>query len=298
MRAPGGAGNFPAMRTRTRVRKAEDEKVVSELTDIEVEEVSVVERAANARKFLLLKAEAKTEEKPADAEAKPAGEASKISKEARAELVALLKGALEQIELIGDQIARAVVADGAGVPEAASAALARLRKMFAGEAGGESDVDKGEKTETEKAGAKISASRLARLEEARAQAASHLELLDGVLSEVRPGEAAEQETEKGSKKEEPRPAAKAEIPEELAETLEQVGKSLKTLTDVVVRQGEELADLKKSADEPAPARGASRQVAGEGREDVEKGGDVSWPLDMNRPIDRKTTPVEKSFYRD
>jgi hypothetical protein len=56
---------------------------------------------------------------------------------------------------------------------------------------------------------------------------------------------------------------------------------------------------KKRIDELSTSDGGSRQVPIEkGTAGSEEAEEVvaSWPLDMNRPFKRETTPVEKSFF--
>ncbi len=76
--------------------------------------------------------------------------------------------------------------------------------------------------------------------------------------------------------------------EKLTEQINSLTTIVKSTVDSAKRQGEELATLRKSV-------GESNQSTAEDL-DSSAPAEVSWPMDMNEPINKDTTPVSKSFY--
>jgi hypothetical protein len=65
--------------------------------------------------------------------------------------------------------------------------------------------------------------------------------------------------------------------------------SVQELTHIVQRQEDQLVRLQKT-------RATSNAIAVEGRSRRREIQEVSWPLDMNRPISRETVTKSVSFY--
>lgn len=294
------------MRVRARIAKsdtAETAPKTHRLTDIVVEEVSIVDRPANQRKFLVVKhadGAADTEEpkttSPAEGERKVTP--MKIAPQEKSKLAETLKSVVDAAAEISKQLEAAEAADGAALPEELSTAVAALAKLLPAGAGKEIVTPEAPAAEGDvaKAGRKISQGRLEALIQTRA-------LLDQVISEVKPGETAaaadadesETTTEKSAPAAAPAAVA-APVTDASAEVLKELRDQLAALTEtveVLVKAG---GIQKKRIDELAAASGGSRQVQTEKSEGENEPEEVSWPMDMNNPIKKSTTPVEKSFF--
>lgn len=326
---------------------SEDEAAgVHRLRDIVVEEVSLVDRAANQRRFLVVKRSAemaddksagvdstsesrgivtKAKKKPAaDAEVDPTvDEAAKAAEdeadgEAAAEkadapkdgasdntddavpgkkkqrkaddgliiaadvkqaLLGVLTQALERLMALASSIKDATEPDDgsdATLPEDIGNELAAIAEML-------SVVDKRKtaKADVVKAGARMSKDRLDRFQKAMAALAEILkELTDAKeMPEGPSAGAAQSGVKKRSAVSPPAPAVPG---------LEDLVSGIGDLTRVVKRQEEELTRMRQ-------ARGVSNAIPIEGGRRAEHQ-DVSWPLDMNRPISRDKVRKEVSFF--
>jgi hypothetical protein len=324
---------------------------VHRLRDIVVEEVSLVDRAANQRRFLVVKrsaemadestanadtkpdtpnaiqkakkkpaAAARAEEavdeekakKPADdqddeaTDAEKARAASKdddeddtdddaagekkqrkkgeglvIAAPVKEALLRILTSALERLMALANSIKDATEPDegeGATMPEDVGTELAAIAEMLSG-------VDKRKTTKAgvAKAGARMAKDRLDRFQKAIALLADILkELTDAKEAPAEPSAGA---AESGVSKRDVTPSQAATVPG-LADLVSGIGE----LTRVVKRQEEELTRMRQ-------ARGVSNAIPVEGGRRAEPP-DVSWPLDMNRPISRDKVRKEVSFFEE
>jgi hypothetical protein len=316
---------------------------VHRLRDIVVEEVSLVDRAANKRRFLVVKRSddmadessadtdvEKAKKKPAAADAsdpaderkkpgagetddaekarkppaadeddeedtakaaapseeeEPAG-AKKTPKRKQALAVAapvkdaLLRAitvALERLMALANSIKDATEpdeGDDATMPEEVGNELAAIAELL-----GSIDKRKATKAAVAKTGARMSKDRLDRFQKAMAALADILkELTDSKDVPAGPTAGAAESTVKK------RDAAVPATPG-LTELVTGIGE----LTRVVKRQEEELARLRQ-------ARGVSNAIPVDGGGRRAEPQDVSWPLDMNRPISRDKVKKEVSFF--
>ncbi len=320
---------------------------VHRLRDILVEEVSLVDRAANKRRFLVVKRSGdmadesnadtdveKAKKKPAAAASetedeqkrkKPAsgddeaddaekarkpssddepddeetekakkppeeeetddGEKTPKRKQALAippplkeAMLRMLTEALERLMALANRIKEATEPEGddaeAGLPEDIGAELSAIAELL-----GSTDKRKAAKAGVAKAGARMSKDRLDRFQKAIALLADILkELTDSKDAPAGPSAGA---AEAGIQK---RDAAAGTAVPGLTELVTGIGE----LTRVVKRQEEELTRIRQ-------ARGVSNAIPVEGGRRTEPQ-DVSWPLDMNRPISRDKVRKEVSFF--
>lgn len=327
-------------------RDSDEAEGVHRLRDIVVEEVSLVDRAANKRRFLVVKRSddmadessadtdvEKAKKKPAAADAsdtedeqkrkKPAaGEADDAEKArkppvadeddeedaakaaapsddeeepAGAKKTPKRKQALAVAAPVKDALLRAITAalerlmalansikdatepdegDDATMPEPVGNELAAIAELL-----GSIDKCKTTKAAVAKTGARMSKDRLDRFQKAMAALADILkELTDSKDVPAGPTAGAAESTVKK------RDAAVPATPG-LTELVTGIGE----LTRVVKRQEEELARLRQ-------ARGVSNAIPVDGGGRRAEPQDVSWPLDMNRPISRDKVKKEVSFF--
>jgi hypothetical protein len=275
-------------------RKAD--RPVNRLLDIVVEEVSLVDRAANEHRFLIVKrdtpmadhADTDTQEQgaepSADAPATEEGAPATISDDPPeatapdpllATAVAALEGLTSTVELLGAMGAQA--ADARLAPLAtelkttAEALLARAGVEPA--ATGEDDTDT-ESTE-EPSDAKDGDAFAEHLQAARAALTQLASLTSAPASEP---EAAATPTE-----------APAKLPDELTTTLAAMGESFRALADTVKEQQQRLARVEKQFGLPNSSQSPEsvRKAAPE---------EVGWPMDLNNPMDRESVDKAVSFH--
>jgi len=319
---------------------------VHRLRDIVVEEVSLVDRAANQRRFLVVKRsaemadestasadtkpdkpsaiekakkkppvaqgdEAVDEEKakkPTDDEADESEDAEKarsaptddaaeddddpagkkkqrkqdglvITAPVKEALLRALTEALERLMALANSIKDATEPEEGGdmaMPEDIGAELEAIAEILSGV-----DKRKTAKKGVVKAGARMAKDRLDRFQKAIALLADILkELTDAKDGPTGPSAGA---AESGLKKREAPASPTPPVPG-LAELVSGIGE----LTRVVKRQEEELGRIRQ-------ARGVSNAIPVEGGRRTEPQ-DISWPLDMNRPISRDKVRKEVSFF--
>lgn len=109
-----------------------------------------------------------------------------------------------------------------------------------------------------------------------------LTLLADILTELTGAQAGEAKQKAAVSKRDPASQQAIEIPG-MADLVAGIGE----LTSIVKRQEEELERVRK-------ARTTSNAIPVEGNRRVEA--DVSWPLDMNRPISRDKVRKDRSFF--
>lgn len=297
------------MKTRQRIRKSDEPTVETtvvdatgaathRLTDIEVNEVSIVDRAANRRKYLMVKsakkpvAKAPPETGPAP-QPPPAAPATptpptaptlQISPELKAQVVAVLRTAQEQIGVISKVLEGASETPGAAPPKELMDALAQLSKLISMDGAATPPAAPPQpgaqppqppppvtKEEAAKAGRKLSAANLEKLTTVR----------DAIAALISEASAEAETTPEVTPSTEPE-VAKGKTPEVPNAELATVQTQLSEITDSVAKmthlfgvQAAELANLKK-------AGGTSRQVEleTESKPVEKKAVPVSWPMDM------------------
>lgn len=325
--------------------KTDDAEGVHRLRDIVVEEVSLVDRAANQRRFLVVKRspdmadettatadtkpdspkaiakakkkpaedevvdEEKAKKKPADSEEEDATDAEKARGPAKGDaedgeddgeekkkqrkqddelvlapavkeaLLRVLTDALERLMALANTIKEAgepEEGDDGEMPDDVTTELGAVAEMLSG-----IDKRKRSKAGVAKAGARMAKDRLDRFQKALSLLADILkELTDSKDAAPAPTAGAAQA---GVTKREAEPSQPTVVPG-LAELASGIGE----LTRVVKRQEDELARMRQ-------ARGVSNAIPVEGGRRAEPQ-DVSWPLDMNRPISRDKVKKEVSFF--
>lgn len=299
------------MQYRQRISKSEaaaatDQTPTTRLTGIDVEEVSIVDRAANKRSYLVVKRAKSPAQKddgvdkaapppptaapppPAPNGAPPPAPAPTltISPELKAQVLGALKSATEKIGIITQVLQGATETPGAPPPQELMDALKQLAAMFTPAAPAPAAPPPGspaapppaappaQKDETAKAGKKLSNARLEQLTAAR-------QLLDGLISDVSDAQAdadVDGDADKAPSKKQDAPAAPADhspqlkaIQDSLAAVTDTIGKVVK----VVEGQNQTIANLQKS-------RGGSRQVDTEPVTTTKSAEPVQWPIDMAR----------------
>lgn len=252
------------------------EEGVHRLVDMVVEEVSLVDRAANKHRFLVVKRDApmkdKTDPKTDDA-AKPEGDAPEKPKkkpakkadtaDAIATATAILERLTSAVEMLGeatDDDADQILIELAGELSEAAAEIA--------EAAGVAEDE-------EEAG---DAAKSATVAETVGKVRALLGEVSSMLAKAKAGDT-EPPTPKTSA-----PAGDAQV----SKQLENVATSLRTLTEAVKEQGQRLARVEKGTGLPNSRTHDERPPA---REE-----DVGWPLDLNRPLDRESVDKATSFH--
>ncbi len=255
---------------------------VHRLVDMLVEEVSLVDRAANQRRFLVVKRDEPMSEPstpdspptPADVESLPSSTVDHSPTEGPLGVAfAALQSLTDAVEMIGDA--------GDDQPSKGLASLAAALRAVAQQldqaVGGESSDQEDESEEEESATVDQTMSEvrilLASIQAMIANAASAAPAAPQAKTEAPPPPP-------------DTPVAKAEATGELGK----VESLIRTLTDAVSASNKRLAKLEKSFglpnSNPYPERPAR------GREDK----DVGWPLDMNKPMDRESVDKATSFH--
>lgn len=328
-------------------RASEDGGDLHRLRDIVVEEVSLVDRAANKRRFLVVKRsdgmsgqngddvekakkkpttegepideqkakkkpaqeeepvdEAKAKKPPVDEESDgaektkapaacaPGDEEPKPKRKAdlalpadlKESLLATLTQAMERLMALANQIKDAgepdAEGDAAALPDDLGSEIDAIAELL-GETTSKRGKRKAAKSEVAKGGSRMAKDRLDRFQKAMA-------LLSDILKEItQSNEESAAPTagaaEAGVHKRGPEAASPA-VP-----GLKELATGIGELTRVVKHQEEELARLRQ-------ARGVSNAIPVDGGGRRAEPQDVSWPLDMNRPISRDKVRKEVSFF--
>jgi hypothetical protein len=248
---------------------------VYRLVDMVVEEVSLVDRAANKHRFLVVKRNAPMKDKTdpnTDDAAKPEGEAPEKPKkkpakkadtaDAIATATAILERLTSAVEMLGeatDDDADQILIELAGELSEAAAEIAEAAGV----------------AEDEEAG---DAAKSASVAETVGKVRALLGEVSSMLEKAKAGD-----TEQ--------PAPKTSAPggdAQVSKQLENVATSLRTLTEAVKEQGQRLARVEKGTGLPNSRAHDERPPA---REE-----DVGWPLDLNRPLDRESVDKATSFH--
>jgi hypothetical protein len=329
----------------TKASKDDEADGVHRLRDIVVEEVSLVDRAANQRRFLVVKRSAdmadentatadtkpdspntieKGKKKPAVAAADEAADQEKAKKKPAADegddadtakarastkdddeeedgdeeptkkarkqelvlapavkeaLLRVLTDALERLMTLANTIKEAAEpedGDGGEMPKDVTSELEAVADLLY-----DANKRKKAKADVAKAGARMAKDRLDRFQKALSLLADILKELTGTIDAPPAPTAGAAET--GVTKRAAAAPQPASVPG-LADLVTGIGE----LTRVVKRQEEELSRMRQ-------ARGVSNAIPVEGGRRAEPQ-DVSWPLDMNRPISRDKVRKEVSFF--
>ena len=273
---------------------------VNRLLDIVVEEVSLVDRAANKHRFLIVKRSEEMDETTtnptapaddtpapsnpaADDDSKPTGEQNTNTEPATdnagaeqgetslAVAVAALEGLTETVELLGtlgEDEAKTRLAELATDLRGASERLAEAAGVNQEGSSGADDTagqDTGEPAKDNAAFASV-------IEAVRAT----LERVDGLIKEPSGEDAGTQ-------------AATDAGATGLGEQLTELVGELRALTGTVKEQQQRLGRLEKRFGLPNSAPSGERPAKPE--ED-----DVGWPMDLNRPFDRESVDKATSFH--
>ncbi len=260
-----------------------DDAGVHRLLDIVVEEVSLVDRAANKRRFLIVKRsdpmdETTTEtpagtDETATTDETPAGtdapETDATDSGADSDAIAVAVEALEQLTEAVEQLGGAGGGDSTSRVAELASALRAAAEQLAEAAGVESAaLSEGDA-----------------IDQVAAEVRSTLErvntLLDGAK---RPAPKAD-----SAPPAENAAAGAAEGERELGERIGELIASVRQLTTTVTEQQQRLARLEKRFGLPNSAPTRERPA----RPDDE---DVGWPLDLNRPFDRESVDKAISFH--
>lgn len=266
-------------RVRKSAAEAAETKPTNRLTGITVNEVSIVDLAANQKKFLVVK------EAPPPPPAPPAtppvtpppapAPSLTISPELKAKVVGVLKIAQEKIALLAKALEVAVETPNAPAPQELLDQLAGISGLFAATPAAPAPPAPPHPP-VQKAGKKISAARLAQLLTAKTA-------LDAILTEVNEATAAddavELEPEKTEKNDpavppvEPPPAAAVEITE--------IRASLEAMAGMVGKIVLMFEGQNQRIDSLAKARGQSQQTEIDKATTPPKR--VAWDMDMAKP---------------
>jgi len=276
----------------TQRRKADHP--VNRLLDIVVEEVSLVDRAANEHRFLIVKRDTPMADTQTDTDA--AEEAGDLNDQADIEehadapegaptagadpllthAVAALEGLTSTVELLGSLGADA--ADARLAPLAAelkATAEALLARAGGAPSEASADVETTERGEDDDARETFCEAHLAAAREALAQLAS--------LSAAKPTPAPSPEAPAPEL-----PKAPA-LPQELTASLAAMTESFRALAETVKEQQQRLARVEKQFGLPNSAPSTERVRKAEPEE-------VGWPMDLNHPMDRESVDKAVSFH--
>jgi uncharacterized coiled-coil protein SlyX len=250
---------------------AESDSSVHRLVDMVVEEVSLVDRAANKRRFLIVK----RDEDMSDEELEKAPEADTPPDEGSSDggPLTAAAAALESLTALVESLATVGV-DGA---DTRLTDLANELRMIASSLSGDSEPppesDSEEPSDAEKQ-AKSFDQMVAATKSAIARFAE-------LARAARPQKAAAAEPPQA-----PSPAAQ---PSALEATVEKLAQSVAALAHTVDEQSQRLGRVEKQFGTPASAPPEERPARA-------KPTAVGWPLDLNKPMDRESVDKSVSFH--
>lgn len=288
------------MKQRVRVQKAADTTVagvapVNRLTGMEVEEVSIVDRAANQRKYLVVKEGAAPPPPPAAAAAPPPAAppapppaAIQVSPELKAKVLTVLSAAQAKMAVVAKQLETATETPGAAAPKELMDQLTAIGSMFAtGAAPAPAPVaapapapgvpPPAAKEETTKAGKKVSAARLAQLLSVKTT-------LDTLIADVSDGnddEAEPDETAPTKKNDAGEPVV---TPVAASSEFDGIKASIQSLADVVGKMTLVFEGQNARIDSLTKSHGKSQQVDLDKQPTNKSAKPVVWDLDMAKPL--------------
>lgn len=252
---------------------------VHRLVDMVVEEVSLVDRAANKHRFLVVKRDESMADKTQKSAANPpiapnAPETEGAQQVTKAIGDALgiattaleaLTNAIEQLgQIVGDADTTPIVAELAEELSAVAGQLASAAGVEPTAAETPSDIS------TAVAGVR---SMLTQVSELLASSATK-----NASEQPPPGAPT------------PTPAPQTGEPDEVSKQLASVAASMRTLADAMKDQSQRLGRLEKGVGLPNSRQAPERPAPRPGNDEV------SWPLDLNRPMDRESVDKTTSFH--
>lgn len=292
------------MKQRVRVQKTEaaagdaaDSTPTNRLTGISVNEVSIVDHAANKRKYLVVK-EDKTAAAPPPPSGTPAAPAApaapptapaqpatpqlKISPEFKAKVAGVLSAASAKIAVISKALETAAETPGAPPPQELMDALTGLSGLFASAPAAPAPPapPTPPAAPQAKAGRKISAERLKLIADAKSA-------LDKVIADVTEADDDDADGDKPAKteKNDPTPAGDpATPPVAAAPDLSGIIASVEQLAATVGKMTQVFEGQNQRLDKLAKARGESRQVDLDKQTEPRGGQKVVWAMDMAAPV--------------
>lgn len=271
----------------TQRRKAD--RPVNRLLDIVVEEVSLVDRAANEHRFLIVKRDTPMADTQTDTDAAdetgdlneqadvhehadaPEGASTATADPLLTSAVAALEGLTSTVELLGSlgaDAADARLAPLAAELKATAEALLARAGVAPAEGSTEADDEDSEDNSEPTFEAHLAAAR-----DALAQLASLTAAKPTPAPEPPPPEA---------------PKAPA-LPQELTASLAAMTESFRALAETVKEQQQRLARVEKQFGLPNSAPSTERVRKAEPEE-------VGWPMDLNHPMDRESVDKAVSFH--
>jgi uncharacterized coiled-coil protein SlyX len=275
---------------------------IHRLLDIVVEEVSLVDRAANKHRFLIVKRSDPMEENHADKAKTPDGEAAQAAKQTPPENndtgdhaekaddtagdSAMLEAAVEALERLTDTVETLGALAGGDTRLKIGELAAELRALadrLAESAGAEPAPPP--EPDTDLAGL---------IGSVRASLQQVASLIDaGKAAKAKPApEGAEDEEKDKNEKRDPAPGDVTAPPPQddpLKKDLSGLTDSVRKLVESLKEQAQRLSKLEKRFGLPnsAPAREEGNRPEDE---------DVGWPMDLNRPFDRENVDKAVSFH--
>lgn len=253
---------------------------VHRLVDMVVEEVSLVDRAANKHRFLIVKRDEamddnKTQNTTPVEPSPPAAPTAKLDdNSALNAALAALESLTGLVELLGDLGADQADARLAGLAEELRSVAMQLLERTDGDGVSEADqvVEARVKSEPATFAANVTAAK---------QALARL----GELAKQVPAKIANKPAEPTP---EPAPAVKA-VAADVNESIAKLAESFRALSETVKEQQQRIGRVEKQFGLPnsaAPAERVSKATAE----------DVGWPLDLNKPKDRESVDKAISFH--
>jgi uncharacterized coiled-coil protein SlyX len=251
---------------------AASDSSVHRLVDMVVEEVSLVDRAANKRRFLIVK----RDEDMSDEELEKAPEDDTPPDEGSSDAGPLTAAAaaLESLTALVESLATVGI-DGA---DTRLTDLANELRMIASSLSGDSEPPAETESE-EPSDAEKQAKSFDRMVAATKSAIARFAEL---ARAARPQKAASEPTQAPS----PAPAAQ---PSALESTVEKLAQSVAALRHAVDEQSQRLGRVEKQFGTPASAPPEERPAR-------TRPTAVGWPLDLNKPMDRESVDKAVSFH--
>jgi len=257
---------------------------VHRLVDMVVEEVSLVDRAANKHRFLVVKRDESMADMTKNSSAKPPAAPSAPESDGAEQVtkaigdalgiattaLEALTNAIEQLgQIVGDADTTPIVAELAEELSSVAGQLASAAGVEPSASGTSSDVS----------GA---------VEGVRSMLAQVSELLASSATKNTPEQPPTASTPAPAS--EPQPGPQASEPNEVSKQLSSVAASMRTLADAMKDQSQRLGRLEKGVGLPNSRQAPERPTGRPGTEEV------SWPLDLNRPMDRESVDKTTSFH--
>ncbi len=270
---------------------------VHRLIDMVVEEVSLVDRAANKHRFLVVKRDEsmadktkKTGAKPPAAPPAPERDGAQQVSKAIGDALGIATTALEALTNAIEQLGQ-VVGDADTTPIVAE--LAEELSEVAGQLASAAGVEPSEPDASGDVASAVEGVRtmLSQVSDLLASTATKNDAAPPAPApDAAPATPAAEPPSAPAPNGEQQPAPAAAEPDGVSKQLASVASSLRTLTDAMKDQSQRLGRLEKGVGLPnsrqAPERSAARQGTDE----------VSWPLDLNRPMDRESVDKTTSFH--